>query len=184
MRGKYKTELGRKWDLPFEPSSYRQVFFENMFRQPTPRALRASLMTAWHGALPTVFVALLGSVSLLQLAYLRGGPASIAHLTALHPHFARWASYQSLLAVAANQFAVFLVTLVIHDAMSLGMVAFFNAMVPLVPLLNIVAFCLRYRGSSFPGMVRAILESPSAGASAVAAKAVGQAALQAVAAVP
>lgn len=180
---RYKRALGRKWFLPFEPSSYRQVFLENLYRQPTPQGLQASLMTVWHGALPTVFVALFGSVALLQLAYLRWGPASVAHLAALHPHFARWASYQALLAVGANQFAVFLVTLVVHNRMGLGTVAFYNACVPLAPLLNILAFCLRYPGASFPGMVRAILEDPAVGMKQHAA-AVGAAAAAAAAAVP
>lgn len=125
-------------------------------------------MTVWHGALPTVFVAVFGSVALLQLAYLRWGPASILHLAARHPHFARWASYQALLAVAANQFAVFLVTLVVHNRMDLGRVAFYNALVPLAPFGGVLAFCLRYPGASFPGMVMAILENPAVGAAAAA----------------
>lgn len=157
MQGKYKRELGETWTLPFEQSSFSDVFFRNLYRQPEPRALQASLMTAWHGALPTIFVALFGSLSLLQLTYLRWGPTGMARLTTMHPHLVRWATYQSLLVVAINQYAVFLVTLVVHKQMGLKLVAFYNALIPLMPLLNMVAFCLRYPGWSFSSMVRALV---------------------------
>ncbi len=157
VRGKYKTQLGKTWDLPFVASSYRQVFFHNIYRQPTPRALRSSLMTAPHGALPTLFVALFGSVLLLQLPYLHRGPARLAHLTTLHPDLARWACYQSLMVVVCNQFAVFLVSLVIHRRIDLAAVTFYNVMVPLIPLMNILAFARRFPDVALGGIVSTLL---------------------------
>jgi len=161
-KGKYKTELGRKWYLPFEPSLFRQVFGSNLWRQPSKEALQASLMTAWQGCLPTIFVALLGSASLLQLPYLFWGPASIQQLTTTCPGLVRWATYQALLAVAANNFATFLVTLVVHNRLPLGHVAFYNVCVPLIPLLNIAAFCWRYPGVSLSLIVRLLVRAPGA----------------------
>ncbi len=158
--GQYKTALGRKWYLPFEPSRFREVFGSNLYRQPTPDALQASLMTAWQGCLPTVFVAFFGCASLLQLGYVAWGPASLQQLTASCPGLARWATYQALLAVAANNFATFLVTLVVHNRLPLAHVAFYNFLVPLIPLLNIAAFCLRYPGMSFPIIVQLLLRAP------------------------
>lgn len=159
-KGKYKTELGRKWYLPFEPSLFRQVFGSNLWRQPRADALQASLMTAWQGCLPTIFVALLGSASLLQLPYLFWGPASIQQLVNTYPGLARWATYQALLAVAANNFATFLVTLVVHNRLPLGHVAFYNVCVPLIPLLNVAAFCLRYPGVSLSLIVKLLVRAP------------------------
>lgn len=159
-KGKYKTELGRKWFLPFEPSLFRQVFGSNLWRQPRADALQASLMTAWQGSLPTIFVALLGSASLLQLPYLLWGPASMQQLVNSYPGLARWATYQALLAVAANNFATFLVTLVVHNRLPLGHVAFYNVCVPLIPLLNIAAFCWRYPGVSLSLIVRLLVRAP------------------------
>jgi len=162
-RGMYKTKLGRKWYLPFERSSLTQVFGSNLWRQPSADALDASLMTAWQGCAPTVFVALLGSSALLQLPYLLWGSAYTRSLTMACPALTRWATYQALAAVAANNFATFLVTLVVHSRLPLHHVAFYNVLVPLIPTLNIAAFCWRYPGMNIPLILQLLLRPPGAG---------------------
>jgi hypothetical protein len=136
----------RHWNLPFERASAGDVFFRNLWRQPTPAALEATVSPA-NGVVvfTTGMTALFATLALLQLRYLALGASGMAALQSAAPAFCQWSALQALLAVVANNFGTFAGTLVIQRRVSQRSAGIFNAIGLLIPVLNIAAFLLRHQ---------------------------------------
>lgn len=131
------------WKLPFERARLGDVFFRNLWRQPTQAALEASVSPANAVvAFTTGMTALFATLPLLQLRYLSLGPEGMAAFVRTQPVFCAWSSLQALLAVVANNFGTFAGTLVIQRRTSQQIAGVFNALGLLVPVLNIAAYLL------------------------------------------
>mmetsp|Transcript_61530 Transcript_61530/g.91484 ORF Transcript_61530/g.91484 Transcript_61530/m.91484 type:complete len:425 (+) Transcript_61530:33-1307(+) len=139
--------LHRFWTLPFEKPKVGDVFLRNIWRQPTPEALKTTVSPA-NGVVvfTTGMTALFASLSLLQLRYLLLGPAGMMQLCIAEPDFCHWSALQALLAIVANNFGTFAGTLVIQRQTSQKKAGFYNAIGLLVPVLNIVTFLVLNRG--------------------------------------
>merc|ERR1711916_90407 len=122
---KYKPEIGSKWGLPFESASFKHVFVDCLYKQPTEDALDQSVSPANAvTVLTTVLTSLFASISLLQMRYV----------------------FEALLAVVANNFGTFAGTLVIQNKVDQTSGGIYNAIGLLIPVLNLVGFLSRYPG--------------------------------------
>ena len=144
---KYKPEIGSKWGLPFESASFKHVFVDCLYKQPTEDALDQSVSPANAvTVLTTVLTALFASISLLQMRYLFEGSAGMARMSVLYPEIVRFSVYEALLAVVANNFGTFSGTLVIQNKVDQTSGGIYNAIGLLIPVLNLVGFLSRYPG--------------------------------------
>jgi hypothetical protein len=152
---------GRKWYLPFERPSPSDVFFHNVYRQPSKEGLEASVSPANLVVVLTTFLtALFATIGLMQLRYLVSGAMGMATLAKLYPNIARWSVYQALLAVVANNFGTFAGTLVIQGRVSQEAAGLYNALGLMIPVLNILAFLVRYPGALADLTITTLLPLP------------------------
>ena len=148
VKGNYKEAIGRKWYLPFERPSMKHVFVDCLWKQPSESALKASVSPSnMVTACTTLLTAVFATISLLQLRYLSSGVAGMTKMAQLYPDIVRWSCYEALLAVVANNFGTFSGTLVLQNKVSQKTAGIFNAVGLLIPVLNLVGFCVRYPGA-------------------------------------
>lgn len=144
VSGDFKSEVGRKWYLPFKTSSYKHIFLDCLYQQPTKEALDASVSPANFVTVCTTFLtAVFASISLLQLRYLVSGSTGLSSMSLVYPELVRWSTYEALLACVANNFGTFAGTLVIQNKVSQKSAGIFNALGLLIPVLNFMAFIVR-----------------------------------------
>jgi len=154
MSGDYKLDVGKKWYLPFTRSSYRHIFIDCLYKQPTKESLDATVSPANFVTVCTTFLtAVFASISLLQMRYLVSGSAGVQAMLMYHPELVRWSCYEALLAVVANNFGTFAGTLVIQNKVSQKTAGIFNALGLFIPVLNFLAFVCR-NPMLAPGLLR------------------------------
>ena len=148
LKGNYKEDIGRKWYLPFERPTMKHVFVDCLWKQPSESALKASVSPSnMVTAFTTLLTAVFATISLLQLRYLSSGVAGMTTMAQLYPDIVRWSCYEALLAVVANNFGTFSGTLVLQNKVSQKTAGMFNAVGLLIPVLNLLGFCVRYPGA-------------------------------------
>eukprot|EP01038_Epipyxis_sp_PR26KG_P008553 gene8553-11559_t len=150
----YKPKIGKKWFIPFQNqlnqahllNHFKYIFIDCFYKQPSKEALQASVSPSnVVTASTTLLTALFAMTALIQTRYLGKSPSTIMqNMNTLYPHIVRWSCYNSLLAVVANNFGTFAGTLVIQKRVSQETAGKFNAIGLFVPVLNILAFCIKY----------------------------------------
>jgi hypothetical protein len=142
-RGDYKPTIGRKWYLPFERSSLKDVFFTNIIKQPTQEAMEASVSPSNIVTVTTTFLtAIFATIAMLQGRYLLSGAEGMQKMVTTYPEIVRWSCYEALLAVVANNFGTFAGTLVLQNRVPQPLAGTFNAVGLLIPVLHVIAFIL------------------------------------------
>lgn len=141
----FKEEIGKKWYLPFQKSSFKHVFLDCLIKQPTKEGLAASVSPANHVTVLTTFLtAIFASTALIQCRYLLSGTDGVQKLMELYPDIARWSTYNALLAVVANNFGTFVGTLVVQNKIPQQIGGMFNAIGLFIPVFNVIAFTMKY----------------------------------------
>ena len=141
----FKAEIGRKWYLPFQKSSFKYIFLDCLIKQPSKEGLLASVSPANHVTVLTTFLtAIFASTALIQCRYLLSGVEGMQRLVTLYPDIARWSTYNALLAVVANNFGTFVGTLVVQNKIPQPIGGMFNAIGLLIPVFNVIAFAIKY----------------------------------------
>eukprot|EP01036_Dinobryon_divergens_P026119 gene26119-34729_t len=140
--------LGSIFSTIYAWPTMKHVFVDCLWKQPSESALKASVSPSnMVTACTTLLTAVFATISLLQLRYLSSGLAGMTKMAQLYPDIVRWSCYEALLAVVANNFGTFSGTLVLQNKVSQKTAGIFNAVGLLIPVLNLVGFCVRYPGA-------------------------------------
>lgn len=144
LRGHFKRDIGKKWYLPFERSTLKTIFIDNLIKQPTKEGLDASVSPANIVTVSTtILTALFALISLLQVRYLQLGTEGMRNMVLLYPDIVRWSVYEALLAVVANNFGTFAGTMVLHNKVNQRTAGVFNAIGLMIPVMNLIGYAFR-----------------------------------------
>jgi hypothetical protein len=144
FQGHFKSDIGRKWYLPFEKSSYKQIFVDALIKQPRAEGLAASVSPSNIVTVSTTFLtAIFALICLLQVRYLWLGMDGMIRMKEQYPNIVQWSTYEALLAVVANNFGTFAGTLVLHNKVTQRNAGVYNAVGLMIPVMNLLGFCTR-----------------------------------------
>lgn len=145
FNGTYKRHLGKWVGQDFRKTTWGLAFVKAIWKQPTEEELRATAAPSNIIIItPVFFIAVFSGATLVQIRYLISGPDGMLEIQELRPELARWAVYNSLLAVFSTNFATFLGSLVLHERISLLQSACYSLFSFLIPCINTVALVWRH----------------------------------------
>lgn len=145
FKGTYKRHLGKWMGQNFTKTTWGLAFLKAIWKQPTEEELRATAAPSNIIIItPVFFIAVFCGATLVQLRYLISGPEGMLEIQELRPELARWAVYNSLLAVFSTNFATFLGSLVLHERISLLQSACYSLFSFLIPCINTIALVWRH----------------------------------------